>query len=84
MPPDSQTFDLFEDNSLPPGFRYQSEFLSREEEGSLLQHIQVLPVRDFENGTSSGKMRHPLLSNYPTSLVLKRAELVGTLRSRLQ
>lgn len=57
MPPDSQTFDLFEDNSLPPGFRYQSEFLSREEEGSLLQHIQVLPFRDFEFQGFTGKRR---------------------------
>ena len=57
MPPDSQTFDLFEDNSLPPGFRYQSEFLSCEEEGFLLQHIQVLSFRDFEFQGFTGKRR---------------------------
>jgi hypothetical protein len=42
----SHTLDLFGDDSLPEGFRYQSDFLSEGEERSLLEHIKVLPFRE--------------------------------------
>jgi alkylated DNA repair dioxygenase AlkB len=57
VPSDRRTLDLFEDHSLPQGFKYQSDFLSREEEHSLLQHIKNLPFREFEFHGFTGKRR---------------------------
>ena len=48
MPSASHTLDLFGDDALPQGFRYQPDFISREEEQSLLKHIVPLPFREFE------------------------------------
>jgi alkylated DNA repair dioxygenase AlkB len=57
VPSDRGTLDLFGDHALPQGFRYQSGFLSREEEHSLLQHIEILPFREFEFQGFTGKRR---------------------------
>ncbi|MFB9262226.1 alpha-ketoglutarate-dependent dioxygenase AlkB [Bradyrhizobium erythrophlei] len=54
---DNQTPDLFGDNAFPQGFRYTSDFLSREEEQSLLQPIRLLPFREFEFHGFTGKRR---------------------------
>ena len=57
MPSASRTLDLFGDDSLPEGFRYQADFLSGKEEHSLLEHIKVLPFREFEFHGFTGKRR---------------------------
>lgn len=54
---DRATLDLFADTALPEGFRYQPDFLSREEEHSLLRHIEKLPFREFEFHGFTGKRR---------------------------
>jgi alkylated DNA repair dioxygenase AlkB len=53
----SQTLDLFGDDALPEGFKYLSDFMSREEEQSLLRHIMPLPFREFEFQGFTGKRR---------------------------
>jgi alkylated DNA repair dioxygenase AlkB len=55
VPSASRTLDLFGDDSLPEGFRYQADFLSGKEEHSLLEHIKVLPFREFEFHGFTGK-----------------------------
>jgi alkylated DNA repair dioxygenase AlkB len=57
VPSDCRTLDLFSDDTLPKGFKYQPDFLSREDEGSLLQHIKSLPFREFEFHGFTGKRR---------------------------
>jgi alkylated DNA repair dioxygenase AlkB len=57
VPSASSTLDLFGDNALPDCFRYQHDFLSREEEQSLLQQIVPLPFREFEFQGFTGKRR---------------------------
>ena len=57
MPSDGRPLDLFEDEALPHGFKYQSDFLSREEEHSLLHDITKLPFREFEFHGFTGKRR---------------------------
>ena len=57
MPGDRRTLDLFRDTALPEGFRYQSEFLSRGEERSLVQCMEKLPFREFEFHGFTGKRR---------------------------
>jgi len=57
VPSASRTLDLFGDDSLPEGFRYQADFLSGKEEHSLLEHIKVLPFREFEFHGVTGKRR---------------------------
>jgi alkylated DNA repair dioxygenase AlkB len=52
------TLDLFGDDSLPQGFEYQPDFLSREEEHSLLQHIKILPFREFDFHGFTGGWRY--------------------------
>jgi hypothetical protein len=68
VPSASRTLDLFGDDSLPEGFRYQADFLSGKEEHSLLEHIKVLPgaaigfaplVIDFDLRPSSPEMILP-------------------------
>jgi alkylated DNA repair dioxygenase AlkB len=51
------TLDLFGDDAFPEGFSYQADFLSGEEEDSLLEHIKVLPFREFEFHGFTGKRR---------------------------
>jgi alkylated DNA repair dioxygenase AlkB len=53
----SQTVDLFGDDAVPQGFRYQAEFVSREAEDALLEHIGSLPFREFEFHGFTGKRR---------------------------
>jgi alkylated DNA repair dioxygenase AlkB len=53
----SHTLDLFGDDALPQGFRYQPDFISREEEQSLLKHIVPLPFCEFEFQGFTGKRR---------------------------
>ena len=48
--------DLFGD-ALPEGFKYHVNFVSTEDEQSLLQHITGLPFREFEYHGFSGKRR---------------------------
>ena len=57
MASDRRTLQLFSDNSLPHGFKYQPDFLSREEEDSILQHIKPLPFREFALHGFTGKRR---------------------------
>ncbi|MBT1515740.1 alpha-ketoglutarate-dependent dioxygenase AlkB [Bradyrhizobium sp. SRL28] len=57
MPSASATLDLFGNDALPEGFRYQPDFLSRAEERSLLQNIAPLPFREFEFQEFTGKRR---------------------------
>lgn len=38
--------ELFVESSLPPGMRYTREFISREEEAALLEHIRALPLTE--------------------------------------
>jgi alkylated DNA repair dioxygenase AlkB len=57
VPSASRTLDLFGHDALPEGFRYQPDFLSQEEEQSLLQHIVSLPFREFEFQDFTGKRR---------------------------
>jgi alkylated DNA repair dioxygenase AlkB len=58
MPSANQTsLDLFGDNALPDGFRYQADFLNAVEEQTLLQHIKVLPFKEFEFHGFTGKRR---------------------------
>jgi alkylated DNA repair dioxygenase AlkB len=57
VPGDSLTPDLFGNDALPHGFRYQANFLSRGEEHSLLQHIVPVPFREFEFQGFTGKRR---------------------------
>jgi alkylated DNA repair dioxygenase AlkB len=57
VPSAKWTIDLFRDDALPHGFRYQTEFLSPEEENSLLQHIKSQPFREFEFHGFTGKRR---------------------------
>ena len=57
MPGGRRALDLFGDTALPEGFRYQPEFLSREEELSVLRYIQKLPFREFEFRGFTGKRR---------------------------
>ena len=57
MPGASRTFDLFGDDALPEGFRYQPDFLSEEDERSLLEQVKVLPFREFEFHGFTGKRR---------------------------
>ena len=53
----SHTLDLFGEETLPVGFRYEADFLSTVEEQSLLQHIEGLPFREFEFHGFTGKRR---------------------------
>jgi alkylated DNA repair dioxygenase AlkB len=57
VPSAKRSLDLFRDDALPHGFRYQAEFLSPEEENSLLQHIKSQPFREFEFHGFTGKRR---------------------------
>jgi hypothetical protein len=57
VPSDRGILDLFGSNALPEGFRYQPDFLSLEEEQSLLKHIVPLPFREFEFQGFTGKRR---------------------------
>jgi alkylated DNA repair dioxygenase AlkB len=57
VPSASHTLDLFGDDALPHGIRYQLDFISREEEQSLLKHILSLPFCEFEFQGSTGKRR---------------------------
>ncbi|MBR1251763.1 alpha-ketoglutarate-dependent dioxygenase AlkB [Bradyrhizobium sp. AUGA SZCCT0169] len=57
MPNASPSLDLFGDDALPEGFKYQPDFLNREEEQSLLRHIVPLPFREFEFQGFTGKRR---------------------------
>jgi alkylated DNA repair dioxygenase AlkB len=51
----SHSLDLFGGDTLPEGFRYQPDFLSREEESFLLQNLKRLPFKEFEFHGFKGK-----------------------------
>jgi alkylated DNA repair dioxygenase AlkB len=53
----SRTLDLFGEERLPRGFRYQADFVNPEEEQSLLRDIEVLPFKEFEFHGFTGKRR---------------------------
>jgi alkylated DNA repair dioxygenase AlkB len=57
VPRVSRTLDLFGEDALPRGFTYQADFLTGEEELLLLQHLKILPFRDFEFQGFMGKRR---------------------------
>src|SRR5436190_2328549 len=48
---------LFADPALPEGFRYQPDFLSRDEEEALVDRFQSLPFKPFEFQQYLGKRR---------------------------
>ena len=51
-------FSLFEDRPvLPPGFKYQSELISLDEERQLVREIQPLPFKEFEFHGFTGRRR---------------------------
>jgi alkylated DNA repair dioxygenase AlkB len=43
--------------TLPEGFRYQPELISRDEETALLENVRALPFREFEFHGFTGKRR---------------------------
>lgn len=57
MPAGSTTLDLFGDDHLPEGMKYQADFLSVEEERALLHYAGDLPFREFEFHGFTGKRR---------------------------
>jgi alkylated DNA repair dioxygenase AlkB len=57
VPAGSPTLDLFGDDRLPGGFRYQPDFLSGEDGHSLVEQIKGLPFRQFEFHGFTGKRR---------------------------
>jgi alkylated DNA repair dioxygenase AlkB len=48
---------LFDDPALPEGFRYQPQFLSREEEAALITRFADLPFKPFEFQQYLGKRK---------------------------
>jgi alkylated DNA repair dioxygenase AlkB len=57
MPSISPTLDLTGKDALPEGFKYQPDFLSSEEERSLIQYMKLLRFREFEFHGFTGKRR---------------------------
>jgi alkylated DNA repair dioxygenase AlkB len=57
VPSASRAPDLFVSDVLPPGFKYQADFVSQEEEQDLVHHIKDLPFREFEFHGFTGKRR---------------------------
>jgi alkylated DNA repair dioxygenase AlkB len=49
--------NLFDNNLLPEGFRYEPEFLLFTEQVQLVRHLEKLPLRDFEFHGFLGKRR---------------------------
>jgi alkylated DNA repair dioxygenase AlkB len=56
VPAASET-DLFGGPQLPPGLKYEAEFLSPEEEYALLRQLEGLPLKEFEFQGFLGKRR---------------------------
>jgi alkylated DNA repair dioxygenase AlkB len=54
---DNQTPDLFATDVLPPGFKYQANIISEDEEQALLRFIKDLPFREFEFQGFTAKRR---------------------------
>lgn len=52
-----QQIDFFAEPQHPDGFRYQREIISPEEEGTLIEHIRALPLKEFEFHGFLGKRR---------------------------
>jgi hypothetical protein len=57
VPAGSATLDLFGEIALPEGMKYQPDFLTKEEEGALLRHVERLPFREFEFHGFTGKRK---------------------------
>jgi alkylated DNA repair dioxygenase AlkB len=57
VPAGSTTLDLFGDDLLPEGMKYQADFLSTEEERALLHDAGGLPFKEFEFHGFTGKRR---------------------------
>jgi len=53
----SSTLDLFGEEKFPQGLKYHAEFITPEEEQSLLRAIEVLPFKEFEFHGFTGKRR---------------------------
>ena len=49
--------ELFGEETLPQGLKYQADFLSPVEERALLRNIEVLPFKEFEFHGFTGKRR---------------------------
>ncbi|HUQ35586.1 MAG TPA: alpha-ketoglutarate-dependent dioxygenase AlkB [Aestuariivirga sp.] len=54
---DKRTADLFATDVLPPGFKYQADIISEDEEQVLLRSIKDLPFRQFEFQGFTAKRR---------------------------
>jgi alkylated DNA repair dioxygenase AlkB len=57
VPASSTTLDLFGDDNLPEGMKYQAGFLSAGEERALLHDAENLPFKEFEFHGFTGKRR---------------------------
>jgi hypothetical protein len=57
VPAGNATLDLFGEDLLSEGMKYQIDFLSREEERVLLQNVKDLPFKEFEFHGFIGKRR---------------------------
>src|SRR4051794_17767833 len=56
---DSDQLDLFNTGAirLPEGFKYRADVISPDEERQLIDHIQTLPLKEFEFQGFLGKRR---------------------------
>jgi len=57
VPAGNATLDLFGQDHLPEGMKYQADFLSAEEEKALLREAESLPFGEFEFHGFTGKRR---------------------------
>jgi hypothetical protein len=57
VPVGNATLDLFGQNLLPEGMKYQADFLTSEEERVLLQNVKDLPFKEFGFRGFTGKRR---------------------------
>ena len=57
VPAGSATLDLFGEDLLPEGMKYQADFLSAGEEQTLLRDAENLPFKEFEFHGFTGKRR---------------------------
>lgn len=54
---DNHTTNLFAPEVLAPGFRYQADIISEDDERALLHPIKDLPFREFEFQGFTAKRR---------------------------
>jgi len=57
VPAGNATLNLFGENNLPEGMKYQANFLAAEEERTLLLDVENLPFKEFEFHGFTGKRK---------------------------